>query len=101
MPPLPTDAMACTAGVLLGAYVLFILGVLITPQRQHDPQRGQAIGCLMIVLACLVTLGLVLAAGVHWDIRLLVYGPFCVAVFPVATVVVGGAVQLARRARGR
>jgi hypothetical protein len=101
MPQLSTEVMAWTAGVLLGAYALFILGVLVSPQRQHDPQRGQALGCLMIVLACLVTLGLVLAAGVYWGIRLLVYVPFCVAVFPVATVVVGGAVQLVRRARGR
>jgi len=47
-------------GGLLGLAILVLVGVMLWPQKQHDPQAGMAIGCLMIV-----TLALVVVAGLY------------------------------------
>jgi hypothetical protein len=70
------------ADVLLAASALGILSALAAPVK-HGPQRGQAVGCLTILLFALLGLGAVLAAGVYRDVPLLVRVPFWVAVYPV------------------
>jgi hypothetical protein len=56
--------MAGIAGTLIGLAIVTIAGVLIMPQRQHDPQRGQAVGCLMIVIIFLLIPAGLLLIGV-------------------------------------
>lgn len=71
--------MAIAAGVLLALYFLVIVGVLLMPSRSHDPQRGQAVGCLMIVAIGLGVLGIFVWPDQNW----LVEAIFRVAAFPV------------------
>lgn len=40
--------------------VVVLVAVMLWPQKQHDPQAGMAVGCLMIVLV-----GVVLVAGLY------------------------------------
>jgi hypothetical protein len=101
MPELSHPVMAWTAGVLLVAYAVGILYALTAPVKQHDPQRGQAVGCLMIVLAGLLTLGVILAAGVYWDVAVMVWVPFVTTVFPAVSLVGSGVYHLVARLRGR
>jgi hypothetical protein len=53
------------AAVVLGAYALIIIYALIAPRRGPDPQRGVAVGCLLIVLAALLAVGALLAVAVR------------------------------------
>jgi hypothetical protein len=99
IPELSREAMAWTAGVLLAAYALGVLYALNAPARQPDPQRGQAVGCLTIVLLGLLGLGAMLAAGLYWDVGLLVRVPFWVAVFPALSLVGSGVYHLVRKRR--
>ena len=101
MPELSHSVMAWTAGVLLAAYAVGIVYAMTAPVKQHDPQRGQAVGCLMIVLAGLLALGATLAAGVCWDVATLVWVPFVTTVFPAVSLVGSGVYHLVARLRGR
>jgi hypothetical protein len=89
--------MAWIAGVVLASFALFILCGLLAPAKEHDPQRGQAVGCLTIALVVLLGLLAMLAAGVYWDVGLLVWVPFGVAVFPAVSLIGGGVYHLVRR----
>jgi hypothetical protein len=64
--------MVIVAAVLLCLYFTVIVGVLLSPPRQHDPQRGQAVGCLMILAAGVAVLGVMLGIGAFLDLGLLV-----------------------------
>lgn len=75
--------MAIAAGVLIALYLSLLVGVFVFGSKSHDPQRGQAEGCALIIGGALVLLGAVLAVGVYFEIPLLVRGAFNVAVFPV------------------
>ena len=74
--------MALTAAILLVAALAALGGVLLWPQRTHDPQRGMAVGLLMIVMLALCGLLLVLAVGYFFDVRFLVVGVFWIVMFP-------------------
>lgn len=76
--------MAIAAGVLLAAYFALLVYALLVPSRGHDPQRGQAVGCLMIVAGAIALLGGVLGLAVALDWNWLVDAIFWAAVFPVA-----------------
>jgi hypothetical protein len=101
MPAFSHPVLAWTAGILLAAYAVGILCALTAPVKQHDPQRGQAVGCLMIVLAGLLVLGASLAAGVYWGVAVLVWVPFAVTVFPAVCLVGSAVYHLVSRLRGR
>jgi hypothetical protein len=72
-------------------------GLTATP-REHDPQGGQATGCLRIVLIGLLGFGALLGAGVYWRVSWLVWAVFVVSVFPLVGIARG---TLGRIVRGR
>lgn len=80
--------MAIAAGGLLALYLLVIAYALLAPMKQHDPQRGQAEGCLMIIGGGLLALGAALGIGVAFDLGWLVSGVFWVVAFPVILVAI-------------
>jgi len=82
--------MAITAGVLLVVYFLFLVHAITAPVKQYDPQRGQAVGCLMIIMIGLALLGVMLAIGVFFDMPFCVRLPFYITVFPLVLLVVNG-----------
>jgi hypothetical protein len=53
------------------------------------------------VLAGLLTLGVILAAGVYWDVAVMVWVPFVTTVFPAVSLVGSGVYHLVARLRGR
>jgi hypothetical protein len=77
------DVEAAIAGILLAIYVAIMLYGLASPRTQADPQRGQAVGCIMIMVAGLLLLGVLLAAGWYFRSRLLVRIVSAFCVFPV------------------
>ena len=101
MPDISRNAMAWTAGILLAVYALGILAALRAPVKQHDPQRGQAVGCLMIVLVGLLGLGALLAVGVYWDVGWLVGTVFSVTAYPAVALVGGAVYHFVAKLRGR
>lgn len=92
------NQMAVVAGVLLTLYFLGIVYALLAPRRGPDPQRGQAIGCLMIVAGGLVLVGVALGVGVAFDLTWLVDTIVAFTVYPslllVANVVYFGVKKL-------
>jgi len=78
--------MVLTATILLAAYTVAIVVVLLKPARQPDPQRGQAVGCLMIVVVGLLALGGALALAAAYDVRWLVGTIFFVTVYPAVMI---------------
>lgn len=82
--------MAIVAGVLLGAYLLVIVYVILAPPKGPDPQRGQAVGCLMIVALGLVGLGALLGAGVWFEIEWLKDTVTWVVLVPSALILANG-----------
>ena len=92
--------MAVAGGILLGLYLAGIVYALLAPVRQPDPQRGQAVGCLMIVAAGIALLGALLAVGSIFDVAWLVRGIFYVAVFPAVLLAVHALRYLWLRAAG-
>jgi hypothetical protein len=91
--------MAIAAGVLLTLYLLAIVGVLLMPSRSHDPQRGQAIGCLMIVAIGIALLGGVLGLAVWLDQNWLVEAIFWMGAFPMIILAVNAARYLLMKLR--
>lgn len=77
------------AGIVLGVYILGIVYALITPPRQHDPQRGVAIGCLGFVLVGLLALAATLAMGVLRNKPVLVNVISGLCLYSLAIVVIG------------
>ena len=56
--------MAIIAGVILAVLVIGPFVVAIMPSRQHDPQQGMAVGCLMMFSFAMLVPGGLLAFGV-------------------------------------
>ena len=89
--------MATVAGILLGVYVCGIVYALALPAKQHDPQRGQAIGCLMIVVLSLLGVGGLLAVGVAFNVRWLVVAIFWLTVYPAVMLAAQGVFLLYKK----
>jgi hypothetical protein len=101
MPGIQLAVPAGAAAVLLVVYALGVARGLTATPREHDPQGGQAAGCLTIMLIGLLGLGAVLAAGVYWRVPWLVWAVFGAAVCPLVGLARGAAVRAARARRGR
>lgn len=93
------EFMAWTTGVILVLAILALSLVLLRKPRQYDPQQGQAVGCLLIVIAGLVLLGGLLAVAMLADIRWLLVVVFDVTAFPVVWVLLGLVYNLVRWVR--
>lgn len=93
--------MAIAAGVLLTLYFLVIVGVLLLPPRSHDPQRGQAVGCLMIVAIGIALLGGVLGIAVWLDFHWLIEVIFWVAALPMILLAINAGRYLLLKLRQR
>ncbi|MBA4187999.1 MAG: hypothetical protein C0467_08265 [Planctomycetaceae bacterium] len=93
--------MAILAGVLLALYLMGIVYALLAPSRGHDPQRGQAVGCLMIVAAGVTLLGAALGIGVAFDLEWLVSVIIAVTVYPSLLLVANGVYFGVQRLRNR
>jgi len=78
------------AGVLLTLYFLGIVYALLAPTRGPDPQRGQAVGCLVIVAGGLLLLGVLLGLGVAFDLTWLVDAIVAVVVYPSLLLLANG-----------
>lgn len=89
--------MAWTAGIVLGTLTLMFTVVLVQKPKQHDPQMGQAQGCLMLVLLGFLVLDglLVLAVFAEWTRLLGVL--FTLVVLPVAWMLLGLVYNIVRR----
>src|SRR4029079_13836930 len=58
----PTDEQSAMLGaVFLAIDLACVVYALVARPTQPDPQRGQAVGCLAIVVVALVLLGVLLA----------------------------------------
>ena len=94
--------MALTAAILILLALACLGGVLLRPQRSHDPQRRMAVGLLMIVMLALCGLLGVLAVGHFFDFRFLVVAVFWITMFPAILLAANLATQpflLMRRRR--
>src|SRR5437773_2760148 len=78
--------MAITAAILIVIYIIALVLVMKWPTRQHHPEDGMAIGCIMMTIAGLVVLGLVLGLAVWLK---LVWLQRAIAVFMIAPMVLG------------
>ena len=79
--------MAIAAGVLIAAYIIALIVGLAWPQRQHHPEDGMAVGCLMMCIAALAALAIVLAVAAHYHARWLVNVIFVATVFPTVALI--------------
>jgi hypothetical protein len=64
MPALSTDTMAWIVGICVAASLGCIVYAVTAPQKQHDPHRGVAVGCLMFAAIPGIVLAILLAIGV-------------------------------------
>ena len=88
MPHLSLNTMALITGAILALYLGCIGYALLAPAKQHDPQRGMAIGCLMLAMIPAVVVAIVVIAGVVWDVPRLIRWPFSVTITIFAYVMV-------------
>jgi hypothetical protein len=93
------NVMAPIAAALFVAYLLGIVYALIVPPKQHDPQRGMAVGCLMIVAIGIGVLLLLTGLGWYFQLNWLVTMMFYVAVFPAVLLLITGVRYLFRGGR--
>lgn len=77
-------AMAAVTGAILAVYLLGIAYAILAPSKQPDPQRGQAVGCLMFAAIPAVVVAVLVVIGVAFDVPFLVRWPF-----RICTVVAG------------
>ncbi len=95
--------MAIVAGALLVLYLGGIVFALLAPAKGHDPQRGQAVGCLMIVALGLVGLGVLLGVAVAFEIGWLERAVSYMVIFPAVLLLIHGVrflwLKLTRRGR--
>ena|SRR6266498_182521 len=75
---------AAIAAVLLVIYLGIMVHGMTAPVRQSGGERSQAMGCLMFVVVILGILGLLLAIGWYFHVRILVWGVLTVTAYPVA-----------------
>jgi len=83
LPPMSLSTMAWITGAILALYLGCLVYAILAPQKQHDPQRGQAVGCLMLAAIPAVVVGILVVIGVACDIPKLVRWPFtaCTIIF--------------------
>jgi hypothetical protein len=75
--------------------------VLARPQRQHHPEDGMAVGCLMMCIAGLALLAVVLAVASHYQVGWLVKTIFAITVFPAVALIPQLAMAGRKRMRER
>lgn len=80
---------AAITAAILAIYLGGIAYAILSPAKQPDPQRGQAVGCLMFAAIPGVVVALLVAIGLIWNIPTLVRWPFaiCVTIFLYVLVV--------------
>jgi hypothetical protein len=91
---------AAIAGVLLAIYLVAPMYALLAPTRERDPAMGAAVGMLVFIVVLIVVVGAILAAGVGFHRRGLVWTAFVLTLLPVVAVTIGGvayAVSLATK----
>lgn len=88
--------MLIVTWLVLGVWVVGPLMAIAAPQRQHDPQRGMAVGLLMIVSMIGLGVALVFGAGLLWDIAVFKRVPTWIAGFIVVLIAANGAAYVAR-----
>jgi hypothetical protein len=88
MPALSMATMAWIVGGCLAAYLGCIVYAIMAPQKQPDPQRGMAVGCLMIAAIPGVVLALLLVIGVIGGYEGLVRVLFYITAVPMAYLLV-------------
>lgn len=93
--------MAIAAGVLLVLYLLGIVYALLAPAKGPDPQRGQAVGCLMIVAIGLVLIGALLGVAVAFEIEWMASAISSVVIFPALVALAQGVYLLFPKVRRR
>ena len=95
------NVMAFITGVILAAYVGGIAYAIAAPRKHRDPHDGMAVGCLMFAAIPGVVVGLLVIAGVVWNVPRLVRWPFYVATTVAGYVIVLLAAQAIVRALRR
>lgn len=99
---LSTITMAWIAGVCIAVYLGCIVYAITAPRKQPDPQRGMAVGCLMIAAIPGVVAALLLAAGVVGGYDTLVRILFFLTAVPapyVAVLLIAQPIIMRRRGR--
>lgn len=89
-----------TAG-LLAVYIVGIVGALLKPPRQPDPQRGVAVGCLMMAAAAIGVLLVVTVIADLYQVRWLVWTGFIGAIFPAISLAGAGVRWLILKVMGK
>ena len=79
--------MVITSGILIAVYIIALVIVLAWPQRQHHPEDGMAVGCLMMSIAALAALAIVLAAAAQFHVGWLVNVIFVATVLPAVALI--------------
>ena len=79
--------MLITSGILIAVYIIALIVVLAWPRRQHHPEDGMAVGCLMMSIAALAALAIVLAAAAHFHVGWLVNVIFVATVLPAVALI--------------
>ncbi|QOI99401.1 MAG: hypothetical protein HRU70_02415 [Phycisphaeraceae bacterium] len=80
--------MAWVVGACVAAFLGVILYAIAAPSRGPDPQRGVAVGCLMMAAIPAAVLGVVLGVAVAGGHERLVRVLFYVTVIPAAYLLV-------------
>ncbi len=78
--------MAWIIGACLALYLGVIIYAINAPQKQHDPHRGVAVGCLMIAAIPAIVMAILLAVGVIGGFEGLVRVLFYFTVLPAGYV---------------
>jgi UDP-N-acetylmuramyl pentapeptide phosphotransferase/UDP-N-acetylglucosamine-1-phosphate transferase len=94
IPPYATYAM-------LAGFAALLLYAIFAPQKQPDPQRGMAIGCLIFVLLFLVLVVVLFTSGVLYKIRPLTDGVNGLCLFVIAFTALSLAESAFKRWRAR
>lgn len=95
------SAMTTAAGAGALVWVVGPLLVLLFFRRTHDPQRGQAVGCLLIVSATGATLGALRALAAWLDAGWLIRGVGTLLLLPLGLAAVNAAAHPIVRLRAR
>ena len=96
------EMMAIIAGVILAVLVIVPLVVAIMPSRQHDPQQGMAVGCLMMCSFAMLIPCALLAWGHFGGHSMLVRVIFWILAAAVAYgAVMGTAMMIVRHRKER
>lgn len=93
--------MDIVAGVIIAAYLGGITYALLAPTRQPDPQRGMAVGCLVICLVPGALLMIALLVGYFAEMPRLVSALFYLCVVPAAWLLINLAALPYRKHRVR